>query len=110
MPGFTSPTEAFTAYKAGARWLKLFPAATLGPAHLKQIMAVLPKDALPLAVGGVGPSAFSEWFDVGARGFGMGSEIYKAGDSPEVVARKARTCMAALAALGRAAPQSSSAA
>lgn len=110
MPGFATPTEAFNAYGAGARWLKLFPAVTLGPAHLKQIMAVLPKDVRPLAVGGVGPAAFADWFSAGAQGFGLGSEIYKAGDTPEVVAGKAQACMDALRALGRGGGQSSRAA
>jgi 2-dehydro-3-deoxyphosphogalactonate aldolase len=99
MPGFATPTEAFVAYKAGARWLKLFPAVTLGPAHLKQLMAVLPKDAVTLPVGGIGPAAFADWLAVGARGFGLGSDLYKPGDAPETVAAKARACMKTLRSL-----------
>jgi 2-dehydro-3-deoxyphosphogalactonate aldolase len=99
MPGWATPTEALAAYRAGARWLKLFPAVTLGPQHLRQTLAVLAKDVVPLAVGGVGPAAFGDWLAVGARGFGLGSELYKAGDTAEVVAGKARACMAAVSAL-----------
>ena len=100
MPGFATPTEAFSAYAAGARWLKLFPAVSLGPAHLKQVMAVLPRDVRVLAVGGVGPAAFADWRAAGAQGFGLGSELYRPGDSPAAVAEKARACMAALRGSG----------
>jgi 2-dehydro-3-deoxyphosphogalactonate aldolase len=99
MPGFATPTEALAAYAAGARWLKLFPAVSLGPAHLRHVLAVTPKDAIPLAVGGVGPAAFAEWLTAGARGFGLGSELYRIGDSAETVAGKARACMTAIADL-----------
>src|SRR4029079_2863114 len=43
MPGFATPTEAFTAIHAGASDLKLFPAAMYGPQHVKALRAVLPK-------------------------------------------------------------------
>src|ERR1700712_342837 len=39
MPGFVTATEAFEAYDAGARYLKLFPASTFGTAYLKQLLA-----------------------------------------------------------------------
>ena len=35
MPGWATVTEALVAYQAGARYLKLFPAATYGPEHVK---------------------------------------------------------------------------
>lgn len=96
MPGWATPTEALAAYAAGARWLKLFPAVSLGPAHLRQTLAVLPKDAIPIAVGGVGPAAFGDWLAAGAKGFGLGSELYRAGDTAEAVAAKAAVVMTAL--------------
>jgi 2-dehydro-3-deoxyphosphogalactonate aldolase len=96
MPGWGSVTEAFLAHQAGARWLKLFPAVSYGSAHLKQALAVLPRDAVPVAVGGVGAAEVAEWRTAGAAGFGVGSELYKAGDSPETVSRKAHLFMAAL--------------
>lgn len=99
LPGFTTPTEAFAAIAAGARHLKLFPASTVGSGHLKAIKAVLPPEIQVHAVGGVGPSAFAEWRAVGAAGFGMGSEIYKAGQSPEETSAKAQACVAAARAL-----------
>ena len=95
-PGFATATEAFAAIGAGARALKLFPASTYGPAHLKALKAVLPPQVTVLAVGGVGPAAFESWRSAGAAGFGLGSELYRAGDTAEVVGARARHCVAAL--------------
>jgi 2-dehydro-3-deoxyphosphogalactonate aldolase len=96
MPGWGTVTEAFTAYAAGARWLKLFPAGTYGSRHLKAALDVLPADAVPVAVGGVGAAQVAEWRAAGAQGFGVGGEFYRKGDAPEAVAAKARAFMAAL--------------
>ena len=90
VPGFATPTEAFLAYHAGARYLKLFPAATMGTSYLKALQVVLPLDAVTLAVGGVTASEMHEWWAAGARGFGIGSEIYRPGQSAAEVARAAR--------------------
>ena len=54
MPGFATPSEAFTAVKAGARQLKLFPAGTFGPGHIRAVRDVLPREVAVYAVGGVG--------------------------------------------------------
>ena len=94
-PGFATATEAFMAYEAGARHLKLFPAATYGPAHLKQLKAVLPADAVVWAVGGVGPNNMAEWWAAGARTFGIGGELYRPGQSPAETAVKAAPIVAA---------------
>lgn len=95
-PGFATATEAFTAIEAGARHLKLFPAVTYGPAHLKQLKAVLPADVTVWAVGGVGPDGMADWWAAGARAFGLGGELYKAGQSPAETAEKAARVMAAV--------------
>ncbi len=87
--GFATATEGFAAYEAGARHLKLFPAATYGPGHLRQLKAVLPPDATVWAVGGVGPEAMGDWWTAGARAFGLGGELYRAGQTPQETADKA---------------------
>ena len=97
-PGFATASEAFAAIAAGARALKLFPAATYGPAHLKALKSVLPKEVPVFAVGGVGPQDMAPWIAAGAAGFGIGGELYRPGDAPDVVGRKARALVAALAA------------
>ena len=95
MPGFATATEAFTAYQAGARRLKLFPAATYGPGHLRQLKAVLPKDSSVLAVGGVKPEAMAEWYAAGVDGFGLGGELYRPGQSADETRSKAQAAAAA---------------
>lgn len=89
-PGAMTPTECFAALDAGADGLKFFPGELIGPIGLRAMRAVLPKDTHCFAVGGAKPDNFSEWVDAGATGFGIGSAIYRAGDSPETVAHKAR--------------------
>jgi 2-dehydro-3-deoxyphosphogalactonate aldolase len=89
MPGFGTPSEAFTAYQAGARRLKLFPAVSYGPAYLRQLKAVLPKDAGVLAVGGVKPESMADWYAAGVEGFGLGGELYRPGQTPEETRAKA---------------------
>ncbi len=98
-PGFATATEAFAALKAGARHLKLFPAGVLGPNYLKQLKAVLPPEVCVWAVGGVGPADLAAWRSAGARGFGLGGELYRPGQTPEVTAETARAAVAAAQAL-----------
>lgn len=99
IPGFATATEAFLALGAGARHLKLFPAVTYGPAHLRQLRAVLPPETVVWAVGGVGAADFGAWWEAGARAFGLGSELYKPGMSPEAVFDRARAVVEAAKAL-----------
>ena len=98
-PGFASATEAFTALRCGARHLKLFPAVTYGPAHLRQLKAVLPPQAVVWAVGGVGPETVADWWTAGARAFGLGGEIYRAGQTVSETAAKAARIVAAVRGL-----------
>jgi 2-dehydro-3-deoxyphosphogalactonate aldolase len=101
MPGWATVTEAFLAYQAGARYLKLFPAATYGPGHIKAARAVLPDQCKLLAVGGVGADMAEQWLGAGIDGFGIGSELYKPGDSADQVYQSARAVVEAITA-GRA--------
>jgi 2-dehydro-3-deoxyphosphogalactonate aldolase len=96
-PGYFTPSEAFAAIRAGATALKLFPAEAASPAVLKAQLAVLPKDIPILAVGGVKPETIQPWLDAGARGFGLGGGLYKAGQSAAVTLEKARAYVAGLA-------------
>jgi 2-dehydro-3-deoxyphosphogalactonate aldolase len=97
-PGMFTPTEAFSLLEAGADGLKLFPAEAASPAVLRAIRAVLPPDALVLPVGGIAADNLAPWRAAGASGFGIGSAIYKPGDSAAVVGEKARRLVAALGA------------
>ena len=95
-PGYFTPTEAFTAIAAGAHALKLFPAEAATPALLKAQRAVLPRDLPILIVGSVKPEGMAEWRDAGADGFGLGSGVFRPGDSAAQVLEKARSYVAAL--------------
>jgi 2-dehydro-3-deoxyphosphogalactonate aldolase len=88
-PGFATASEAFAAIDAGARHLKLFPASTYGPAHLKALKAVLPRDVLIAPVGGVGAPDMALWSKAGASLFGIGGELYKPGMPPEEIHQRA---------------------
>ncbi|WP_050523216.1 2-dehydro-3-deoxy-6-phosphogalactonate aldolase [Pseudorhodobacter wandonensis] len=94
-PGVMTPTEAFAAIEAGADVLKLFPGELVGPVGLRAMKAVLPRDMPLYAVGGVTPENMADWLAAGATGFGIGSSIYKPGDSAQVVAGKAQALVAA---------------
>lgn len=88
-PAFFTPTEAFAAIDAGADALKLFPAELAGPKGLKAVKAVLPRSLPVFPVGGVEPGNMKEFVAAGAAGFGIGSSVYKPGDTPEIVHAKA---------------------
>ena len=90
-----TPTECFTALKAGADGLKIFPANLLGPEGIKAIRAILPPGTKVYAVGGAGADNFAEWMAASADGFGIGSALYKPGLSVADVAARARDMVAA---------------
>ena len=95
-PGYFTPSEAFLALKAGATALKLFPAEAATPALVRAQRAVLPKDVPLLIVGGVTPHAVGQWFEAGADGFGLGSALYKPGQTAQQVGQQARDFVAAM--------------
>jgi 2-dehydro-3-deoxyphosphogalactonate aldolase len=101
LPGFATATEAFAALEAGATHLKLFPATTYGPGHVTALTAVLPANTRILAVGGVGPEQMADWWAAGVRGFGLGSDLYKAGRSVEDVFARAKAAVKAARELER---------
>ena len=93
-PAFFTPSEAFTALRSGATALKLFPAEGAAPAVLKAQLAILPKGVTVLIVGGIKPDNMRPWMDAGATGFGLGSGLYKPGQSPSETLDKARAYVA----------------
>lgn len=95
MPGVFTATEALLAIKSGASALKFFPASALGPSGVNAIRAILPKETVIGAVGGVADADFAVWMAIGVSTFGLGSSIYKPGASAEDVAAKARRAVAA---------------
>ena len=98
MPGVASATEAFAAIAAGARELKLFPASSYGPGHLRALRAVLPPQVRVHAVGGVDEHNAGQWLEAGVDGFGLGGNLYRPGMSAVQVGARADAFLAALAA------------
>ena len=90
MPGFATPTEAFTALAAGADALKLFPAEAFDPSVLKSLKAVLPPEVPILPTGSITPEKMQGYLRAGAGGFGIGSALYYQGASVQEVAVDAK--------------------
>jgi len=74
IPGALTPSEIAIAYNAGAHFVKLFPAGTLGIDYIKAVMA--PINYIPmLAVGGVDEKNIKDFLNIGLKGVGVGSNI-----------------------------------
>jgi 2-dehydro-3-deoxyphosphogluconate aldolase/(4S)-4-hydroxy-2-oxoglutarate aldolase len=71
LAGAFTPTEALAALSMGATAVKLFPAGTGGPAHLRALRAPLP-DLPFVPVGGVDAELAAEYLAAGAVAVGVG--------------------------------------
>ena len=74
IPGALTPTEAASAHRYGADFVKLFPNSELKPSYLKVLTVPLSHIKF-LAVGGVGYENMKEFFEVGAVGIGVATAI-----------------------------------
>jgi 2-dehydro-3-deoxyphosphogalactonate aldolase len=99
VPGFGTATEGFRMIEAGAHAIKLFPAEANPPKVLKALRAVLPKEMPVLPVGGITPNSLKDYWEAGANGFGLGSALYKPGDTVAKVGQSAADFRFALHAL-----------
>lgn len=100
MIGCMTPSEALTALKHGAQALKLFPAARLGAAYVKDIRVVLPKGTKLVGLGGIGLAEMEDFVKAGIDGFGFGSNLYKPGRSASEVGAIAKDLVAEWRRLG----------
>lgn len=74
MVGAYTPTEAQTAYEAGADMVKIFPADGLGPNYIKALRAPLPH--LPIVpTGGVNLETMEAFLKAGCVALGVGSSL-----------------------------------
>jgi 2-dehydro-3-deoxyphosphogluconate aldolase/(4S)-4-hydroxy-2-oxoglutarate aldolase len=78
MPGAFTPTEALTAWEAGADVVKIFPADVGGPAYLKALRGPLPQIRL-MPTGGVDLSTAENFLKAGAFCLGVGSALVDTG-------------------------------
>lgn len=98
LPGVATPTEAFAAIRAGATELKLFPASSYGPGHLRALKSVLPGHVRMYPVGGIGPDQLASWLEAGADGFGFGGELFRPAYSLAEISSRAQSLFDALRA------------
>lgn len=101
MPGIFTPTEALTAWEAGAAMVKLFPASVGGPELIKAIRAPLPQLEI-VPVGGVDLITAVDFIKAGSAALGVGSSLVSqklldAGDMGELT-RRAEAFIAAVKA------------
>ncbi|EIY2648829.1 2-dehydro-3-deoxy-6-phosphogalactonate aldolase [Klebsiella aerogenes] len=93
--GCATASEAFSALDAGAQWLKIFPSSAFGPDHIRALKAVLPPEVPVLAVGGVTPENLHSWRQAGCAGAGLGSDLYRTGQSLARTRQQAQRFIAA---------------
>lgn len=78
LPGVATPSEVAAAQKFGADILKLFPASTYGPGHLKALRDPFPGNFW-CPTGGLSAESVGEWFAAGANIVGVGGPLIKGG-------------------------------
>ena len=75
MPGALTPTEIWTAWRAGADMVKVFPASAMGvPSYIRALLAPLPELRL-MPMGGVSLEAAPEYLAAGAVALGIGHDL-----------------------------------
>jgi 2-dehydro-3-deoxyphosphogluconate aldolase/(4S)-4-hydroxy-2-oxoglutarate aldolase len=74
MIGAYTPTEAQLASEAGADFIKIFPAETLGPGYIKSLLAPLPHLRC-VPTGGVDLRNIGEFIKAGCAAVGVGSSL-----------------------------------
>ena len=100
-PGSLTPTEAITAWNAGADYVKIFPCSAVGGAsYLKSLLAPFPHLKL-IPTGGVTLQTAESFIKAGARALGVGSDLVNlaAVDAghPETITETARAYLKVLA-------------
>lgn len=104
LAGAYTPTEALTAHEAGADFIKLFPADSLGPGYIRAIKAPLPQLEI-IPTGGVSVETAGAFIQAGCAAVAAGSslvskEILTARDWPKLTDTARRFVAAVAAARG----------
>jgi 2-dehydro-3-deoxyphosphogluconate aldolase/(4S)-4-hydroxy-2-oxoglutarate aldolase len=92
MPGAMTPSEVVTAWKAGADFVKVFPAnAVGGPSYIKALKAPLPQIQL-VPTGGVSLKTAADFIKAGSAALGVGTDLVdtaalRAGDGKSITER-----------------------
>lgn len=96
-PGALTPTEAITAWNAGADYVKIFPCSAVGGAsYLKALLAPFPYMQL-IPTGGVTVATAKTFLEAGARALGVGSDLVNLkaieDGKPEIITATAKAYM-----------------
>jgi 2-dehydro-3-deoxyphosphogluconate aldolase/(4S)-4-hydroxy-2-oxoglutarate aldolase len=73
-PAGMTPAELVTAWEAGAAAVKLFPASTVGPGHVRAVREPAPELRI-MATGGIGLDDIGAWLRAGALAVGLGGAL-----------------------------------
>jgi 2-dehydro-3-deoxyphosphogluconate aldolase/(4S)-4-hydroxy-2-oxoglutarate aldolase len=73
--GAFTPSEIYKAWTAGSAMVKVFPATSLGPEYIKDILGPLNEISL-MPTGGVNIDNAIDFLKAGAKGLGMGSQLF----------------------------------
>ncbi len=100
-PGALTPTEAITAWNAGADYVKIFPCSAVGGAsYIKALLAPFPHLKL-IPTGGVTLQTAESFIRAGARALGVGSDLVNLAaidaGKPETITETARAYLKVLA-------------
>jgi 2-dehydro-3-deoxyphosphogluconate aldolase/(4S)-4-hydroxy-2-oxoglutarate aldolase len=100
-PGALTPTEAITAWNAGAHYVKIFPCSAVGGAsYLKSLLAPFPHLKI-IPTGGVTLETAASFIQAGARALGVGSDLVNLAavdaGKPETITETARAYLKILA-------------
>ncbi|MDQ3691403.1 MAG: bifunctional 4-hydroxy-2-oxoglutarate aldolase/2-dehydro-3-deoxy-phosphogluconate aldolase, partial [Chloroflexota bacterium] len=90
IPGALSPSEMARGWSLGATFVKVFPASSVGPLHVREVLAPMPHLQL-IATGGIDGGTARSFLDAGAAAVGIGSAFVRA------TAAERRALIAALA-------------
>ena len=74
IPGVYTPSEITAAQRAGADFVKIFPATSLGASYVKFVKAPL-SNVKMLVMGGITADNMKDFEKAGAEGFGIGASI-----------------------------------
>lgn len=77
IPGAYSPTEIALAWDAGATFVKVFPASSLGPGFVRELRGPL-RDIELIATGGVDATDAGAYLEAGCVAVGVGSALVNA--------------------------------
>lgn len=80
VPGAFSPTEIDAAWRAGATFVKLFPASSVGPGHVRELRGPLAEIEL-IPTGGIDASSAGAFLEAGAVAVGVGGAIVNGTDA-----------------------------